>query len=341
MDEAFQKLTLKMIEEGYINVNKHPSADLYIYNYTNKTQFDWLWNEATLLCRGLILDGNWNIVARPFPKFFNLEERQPQSIPLEPFEVYEKMDGSLGLLYFLGDIPQIATRGSFKSEQAIKANEMLKKQYAHTFKHLNKNYTYLFEIIYPENRIVVNYGEDSKLVLLGIIDNATGQDLPLIDIGFPLVKRYNGITDLTKIRALEEENREGFVIRFQSGFRVKVKFDEYKRLHRIMANVSNKSIWESLMNGNSLDEMIEHVPDEFYDWVRATEKKFRTQYEAIESICKKEYQLFPTRKETAHYFLTHCTYPAVLFNMLDGRDYTARIWRHLKPEFEKPFMDNE
>lgn len=339
MDAVFQKLAQKMIAEGYVSVNKHPSADLYIYNYTNKTQFEWVWNRVTLLCRGLILDADWNIVARPFPKFFNLEERQPQSIPLEPFEVYEKMDGSLGILYFWKQQPYIATRGSFASEQALRANEMLHHQYAHALPHLNPQFTYLFEIIYPENRIVVDYGKQSALVLLGILDNATGKDLPLKNIGFPLVKRYNGISDLTTIKTLKTDNQEGFVIRFQSGFRIKVKFEEYKRLHRIMANVSSKSIWENLMAGKSLEEMIEHVPDEFYNWVRKTEQQFRSQYTSIEAVCQKEYRTFPTRKETAHYFLTQGTYPAILFSMLDGKDYSDRIWRLLKPTFEKPFRE--
>lgn len=35
------------------------------------------------------------------------------------------------------------------------------------------------EIVYPENRIVVDYGKDRKLWLIGIRDNASGNDLPL------------------------------------------------------------------------------------------------------------------------------------------------------------------
>ncbi len=45
----------KMIDERYISVQKHPTEELYIYNYTQKAQFDRVWNNETLNCRGLVL----------------------------------------------------------------------------------------------------------------------------------------------------------------------------------------------------------------------------------------------------------------------------------------------
>ena len=141
-----------MLDEKLVSVQKHPDADLFIYNYSPKVQYDKLWNEITLQTRGLILDAEMNVVAKPFGKFFNLEEHQPEEIPQLPFDVFEKMDGSLGILYWLNDKPFIASRGSFESEQAIKATEILHQRYADTFIRLDKNSTYLFEIIYPTNQ---------------------------------------------------------------------------------------------------------------------------------------------------------------------------------------------
>ena len=210
----------------------------------------------------------------------------------------------------------------------------------HTFKKLNKNLTYIFEIIYPENRIVVNYGKEEALILLAIVETKTGRDMPLVDIGFPIVKRYNGIRDYTQLKALEEDNREGFVVKFQSGFRMKIKFKEYKRLHYIMANVSSKSIWMHLSSGQPLDEILHLVPDEFYNWVKMTEKSLWADFKVIEDIAKKEFKIFETRKETAMYF-RNCTYPSILFSMLDGKDYAQTIWRMIKPVYSKPFLDQE
>ena len=130
------------------------------------------------------------------------------------------------------------------------------------------------------------------------------------------------------------------MVKFQSGFRMKVKFEEYKRLHYIMANVSNKSIWMILSEGKSLDEMLHLVPDEFYNWVKKTEEKLRSEFTAIENIAKSEYKTLDTRKETAMYFKT-CTHPGILFSMLDGKDYSDTIWRMIKPDFEKPFLHQQ
>ncbi len=326
-----------LIDGGYVNVQKHPYEELYIYNYTSSTQFEAMWNEVTLQCRGLILNQHRHIVARPLPKFFNLEETAHVQLPKnETFQVFEKMDGSLGILYFANGQPYIATRGSFSSEQAIKATEILHQKYASVLPHLNPEWTYLFEIIYPSNRIVVDYGDMEDLVLLAIVETASGKDLPLMDIGFPVVKTYDGITDFSALKALEQENKEGFVIRFENGYRVKVKFEEYKRLHYILTNVSNQSIWQHLMLGEPLDEILHLVPDEFYGWIKKTEQQLKADFRAIEEQCRKDFKTFETRKETADYFKT-CPYPSILFSMLDGKDYAPAIWRIIKPEYQRAF----
>jgi RNA ligase len=335
MHIPLQELTLR-IEQKYISVQKHPAEELYIYNYTPKAQFEKQWDEITLQCRGLILDAGGAIVARPFRKFFNLEEHLPYEIPHEPFEVYEKMDGSLGILYWLQNQPYMATRGSFDSEQARKATQLLQHTYTDALPLLQKDKTYLFEIIYPGNRIVVDYGQREELVLLAMIDTQTGRDLPLADIGFPLVKRYYGIRDMKALKNLAQDNREGFVLKFESGFRVKVKFEEYVRLHRILTGVSNKLIWEMLKNNTPLDAILERVPDEFYNWVKQTREKLLAGYQAIEEQCRKDFKVLADRKATALYFLS-CQYPSILFAMLDGHDYRDTIWKLIKPRYEKPF----
>lgn len=325
-----------MLDERFISVQKHPGAGLFIYNYTAKAQYDRVWNEITLQCRGLILDADFNIVARPFKKFFNLEELPANEIPGGPFEVYEKMDGSLGILYWLNDKPYIATRGSFISEQAKHGTKILQETYAHTFKQLNKHVTYLFEIIYPGNRIVVDYGDKDDLILLAVADNETGVDLPLPEVGFPIVKKYDGINDISQLTALNEENKEGFVVRFKSGLRVKVKFAEYLRLHRIITGVSNIVIWEHLSEGQPFEGLLEKVPDEFYEWVKKTIDDLKSQYDSILADCKKAFKQLESRKETAFYFQAQ-KYPAVLFAMLDGKPYDKIIWKMIRPLYARPY----
>ena len=247
--------------QGLITCRNHPTADLLIWNYTQHCQFERAWNDVTMQARGLITKPDGTIVARPLNKFFNVEEYQGQ-IPLSAFIVTEKMDGSLGVLYHVSGKPYIATRGSFTSEQAIKANEILQKKYSSfTF---DPAWTYLFEILYPQNRIVVDYGEIEDLVLLSAIHTESSNELDiwLLDWPFPIVKRYDGIKDISELKKLEEPNKEGFVVRFESGLRLKCKFEEYVRLHRLITQCTTRTIWDLLRNNQTFDDLLEKVPDE-------------------------------------------------------------------------------
>lgn len=340
-----RKILNQAIEEGYVSMQKHPIKDIFIYNYTKKAQYEWLWNEATMKCRGLIMDYHGNIVANPFEKFFNIEEldAKEQPIPNEPFEVYEKVDGSLGILYWIDDIPAIATRGSFISEQAQEGTKMLLEDYRDTWDKFDKSKTYLFEIIYPDNRIVIDYGDLRELKLLAIRDTKTGKEFPLEDIGFPVVKRFDGIKDFRKLKELEEDNKEGFVVKFKSGFRMKIKFEEYKRLHRIFTNVSNKSIWEILKNEEDFKELIDRVPDEFFNWLDNTKNDLLKQYKQVEDISKQQYRSpeeFESMKDFAEYTLKQ-PYPTVLFKMKDNKNYSEFIWKTIKPAYSRPFKQDD
>lgn len=133
----------KYYEDGLLYKQVHPYLPLTIWNYSEKCQYENLWDETLLMCRGLVTDHTGDIVAKPFDKFFNIEEGKFE--PTEEFEVYEKMDGSLGIVFWYEGQWVVATRGSFTSDQAIKAKELLKKYNTDImFRHL----TYCFEIIY-------------------------------------------------------------------------------------------------------------------------------------------------------------------------------------------------
>lgn len=322
----------KMIDEGYIGKQVCPDRLLTIYNYTAKAQYERVWNDETLMCRGLILGENNEVVARPFKKFFNLEEVDG-ILPEGNFEITQKLDGSLGILYHT-ETPRIATRGSFTSEQAVHATKVLNTRYAHV--KFDPSITYLFEIIYPENRIVVNYGEKDDLILLAMIETDTGRDLPLQEIGIPLVKRYDGIKDFRELTKENKDNEEGYVVKFQNGFRVKMKFPEYVRLHKLVTQVNAKVIWEMLRDGKPTKELLEKVPDEFYTWVKNTIGDLMGKKLAIKTECEMLFRDLGDRKANAMFYQT-TKYPSILFCMLDGKDYDQHIWKLIKPKAEKPF----
>jgi RNA ligase len=337
----------KMINEKYISVQKHPTVDIFIYNYTQKAQFDRMWNNETLSCRGLIMDKDYNIVARPFKKFFNLEEiiNRGEQLPIEDFVITEKMDGSLGIIYWIGDKPYLATRGSFVSEQAIEGTKILHERYLEG--NWNKQYTYLFEIILPWNRIVVDYKEVRDIFLLAVVHTQTGEEtndwLWKHHYDFPVVRHNEGIKDVTKLKELQEDNKEGFVIRYKNGNRYKVKFDEYVRLHRLITMVNARSIWDLLRNEQPFDELLERVPDEFYEWVKKTKKDLEEEFRLIEKVCLSHYaklKNLSTRKEQAIETFKKCKkYSSVIFSMLDKKPYQEIIWKMLRPSAEKPWKE--
>jgi RNA ligase len=335
-----------LVHERYIGFQRHPVAPLTIYNYTQKAQFARMWTPETIACRGLIVADNNTIVARPFPKFFNLEEHGPDWVPpAGDFTVSAKLDGSLGILYPAGDGLAIATRGSFTSEQARHATKVFRSRYAHLPWDCPRH-TYLFEIIYPGNRIVVDYGDLDDVMLLAVLDTDTGADLPL-PAWFPNhVTTYDGIADLAALKGLEEANAEGFVVRFTDGQRIKVKFAEYVRLHRLVTGVTARAIWDLLRNGGTIDELLERVPEEFAAWVRQTAREIEARGLALHDRARQveeRIRLLPTRKEQATHpdMLADRALAAIVFAMLDGKSAWPIVWKMLRPEHERPFRLDE
>ena len=316
----------ELVTNGWLRRQRHPEADLWIYNYTEKTQYENHWNPETLMCRGLILDRYGFIKARPFPKFFNYGTPQVPELPAGSFTVTEKLDGSLGILYWLGGEPHIATRGSFVSEQAIEGTRTIAA---------GISTTPLFEIVYPENRIVVDYGDRRELVLLGAVDMATGEDAELPEYDGPIAERHE-VDDIDALVAAERPNREGYVLTFKAGsFRVKIKHAEYARLHKLITGVNARHIWEILKDGGDLDCLLKGIPDELFEWIDSARNEISARFAIEKAHCMTAFSIRPLgadRKALAAYFKDSGANTAVLFRMLDGKPYDDLIWKSVKPE---------
>ncbi len=260
----------QLVEEGYLR--RVEKDNLVLYNYTDKCTYERYWNYNTRACRGLILEkGTGKVVARPFPKFFNLGEMPETSVLVLPdisYTVSEKLDGSLGIIYYYDGHWNMATRGSFNSEQAQKGLEILHTKYDVSSSSLFQGWTYLVEIIYPENKIVVDYGKEEKLVLLGGY-SPNGHELHHTDMGATLAgmsiaKQYNyTIPEMIQLQQTMPKDEEGFVVRYSNGLRVKIKGVEYCRIAKIIANLSPISFWEAMTDGIVNREYLAQVPEEF------------------------------------------------------------------------------
>jgi len=345
------ELLNQYISEGYITKTKHPVHNIWIYNYTNKTQYERFWNEITLNCRGLVLDSNHEVVSSAWKKFFNLEEIS--EIPNEEYEITKKMDGSLILFFYYKDEWITATKASFTSEQAIKAKEFVSyfpKKWLDYYSGLG--FTFLFEIIWKENRICVDYGDKSGLILLDMVNKHISEiyshnDLQVLGkhLNVEVSQCVYNITDFKKLQSEIPDNEEGYVIRFlPSNFRMKIKGEEYCRLHRILTVVSSRNIWEYLSEGRDFNEIIDRVPDEFYNWVKSVVDELEHKHHVILSTAindfenirygsiNKRAQFAEKAKET--------TYPHLVFRLYDGKNIEKEIWKMIYPKHELPFKKN-
>lgn len=304
----------QLVNQKYLR--KQESGSLVLFNYTEACTYEKHWNSYTMESRGIIFNKDTGeTVARCFPKFFNIEELENKSLPQMPknesYEVYEKMDGSMGTLYLdpSDNKYKFATRGSFNSDQAKIATEMwydtnpgvdvnadclwnrllnVKPEY--------KDFTLLFEIIYPENRVndgarlVCDYGSQRTLVLLaGIHKFQLGLELNYDDlciiadkIGLPVVRKYDyTIEQLIEMKKTLPMQEEGWVVKFKSGFRIKLKGLEYCKFQKIINSISPLSIWEKMLDNETFrlsDDYKKLLPEEILPDVNEIERKLRLNY---------------------------------------------------------------
>lgn len=341
------------IFNGYVSGRVHNDDEyLVIYNYTKKAQAEKRWNNVTMNCRGLIVRyvDDLPIIARPWRKFFNLGEYPEGAFNLEAeVAVSDKADGSLGILY---PHPKggyaIATRGSFHSEQAEKGTQILQKAISGGF-NPNPKYTYLFEVIYPQNRIVLDYGDREELVLLAVLDTETGEEVMTgdgLDYWFRRPVRWVG-TLRQAIEAPARPNSEGWVARFVgTQTRVKIKQADYLRLHRIVTGLNELTVWEWIRDHGSTMGLVEYLPEEFEEWVFGIEKRLVNEYYLIRTHVWADYYEIaplaeePTREERKLFAekASASKYPGLLFLALDEKyDHLKNaVWQMVRPKGVTP-----
>lgn len=314
-----------------------------LYNYTPKVQYDGLWNEVNRQCRGLILGPDGEVLARPFPKFFNVSEHDAEGMPALPsgrVTVAEKADGSLGIVHSWRGEWRVATRGSMTSEQAGKATEMLCTTYADHVHRMDWRRTYLFEIVYPSNRIVVDYGDLEQLVFLSSVDNQTGEEHRLDWPHVASWTTYRNTQEFKRAAAahVDRTNFEGWVLRWDCGTRAKWKLPEYLKVHRLVALLTPSKVWELMKDGEDLDVLFAQLPDEFHREAMGIRRDILSMYTIDEDSHLYAFgrtDKSGTRKETAARFIDearrHGLAPQVLFGLLDGKDASSALWKRCKP----------
>lgn len=335
----------------YGEVSVKRDGDLLLFDYTAKAQYAARWNFFERVSRGLVINSvTGEIVARPFDKFFNWFEGGRKARG-HIVSITEKLDGSMGILLRLNGAYRITTRGWFHSEQAEWATKFLNANY--DLRDLPNELTLLFEIIYPENRIVIDYQGREALILLAARNRFTGEYLKFFPDVYELAQKYNfpqpnvhsfnNITELIEQTGTLPAEQEGYVVEFSDGDRYKFKGDRYLELHKLISGLSFKHTLEAAQAG-TINYIREQIPEEhlaeFNAWVTQiettvadTKQNVQAAFDAAPKDSRKEYALWVQQN--------HKKLASYLFALMDGKDYTPLIYRNefeeiLKAENEKP-----
>jgi hypothetical protein len=260
------------VEQGRVRRIPHSTLPLSIYNYTEQTQFSRAFNEVNSLCRGLVISDDGGIAARPFKKFFNFEELKEKTASFSPDniqEIWTKEDGSLIVTFWWEGSWNTITRGSWSSDQAIAAPNLLSKRFLCG---ANRAKTYLFELVGPSNiNVVRNYKKDS-LILLGAIDTESAVESTADEIrAYGEIFGFS-IPNLWKAREFSYDiiknninpNFEGVVLKNKWGERCKIKTDTYVQLHKILTGLSASGIFKLWQDRMAAKLSMEGIPDEFF-----------------------------------------------------------------------------
>lgn len=238
-------------------------------------------------CRGLTLykeNGQYKVAARAFDRFFNLFESRADDNKFNwgNFECYEKVDGSLMLLYKWEGNWRVNTRGSFANASPSDLTTKTWEQLFHEtgirsneFDNLDGRFTYVFEFCSPFTQVIKYYGEPT-LYLLAVVDNETGLELSkeyVDELAFslgvrrPQIYKMSSAEECLSFLANTKEipnDYEGFVVKDSNANRLKIKNKRWLYLmHKKGNNAeyinSRKNLLEVVLTGE-FHELAAYLP---------------------------------------------------------------------------------
>lgn len=267
--------------EDVFGIHSKIYGDRVILNYRidSKPKF----HPIVCECRSLILSlPDYNIISRSFDRFFNYGEGDDKdAFNWDHSIIFNKLDGSLINVYHDGIQWNVSTRGTAFGEGTTPMGKQFKDLFIeaigtdlqNAFKDCLKNYTYIFEVTSPENRIVTAY-KDTKATLLAIRNKETGEyiDYNIIntfinfnDAKIDNVESYNlkSANDILNFVESRDQTDEG-VVCFDTitQKRIKIKNSSYVAIHHLRGNeVTTKSIISLLLKGET-DEYLVYFPED-------------------------------------------------------------------------------
>ena len=236
------------------------------------------WTKETLHYRSSIWDEAGNLISASFGKFFNLfidEEnalRAEHTLVKKPdnlkgWTLVDKKDGSCLIISKWEGNLIVRTRGTFDYSILSNAHEMeiLRAKYPKVFSHFDgvetSTYSLLLEWFSPQNRILINYGDEPLLWLIGGVHH---EDYTLLrqmtldilarDMDVPRPERYD-LGDLESCRVCVQAmvGKEGVVMYPPGGQNpLKLKSPRYWAASAVKEGVSSiekvTEIWLGVEN---------------------------------------------------------------------------------------------
>jgi RNA ligase len=324
-------------------------SHIWILHYKDEVQFKKLWTYFNTRCRGLIVDlQNKKLLAIPYFKFFTLGQKEippyEELVKLGAFEVSEKLDGSMANLFYdnVTNNIYVSTKGSADSEHSLWATQWARDNFPASLKDpkLLRDYTLMFELVSNKFRIVVDYekrGYKEGLYLIGVRHNIS-QNLFSYKEVQDFAKQHNLMTlktyEFDTLDSLIDNvkqlpfSEEGYVIRFISnGLMVKIKGNEYLRVHRFISQLDDKHLLECMANGTDKD-LINLAPEEYIAEVEQTIEKYRLKALDVQTVCYGWFADAPkeSRKDFAFYIKEHVLskYHRFLWDLLDSRVFDLK-----------------
>ena len=348
--------------DGNVSLRKSEDGFYTIFNYKADCEFNNRWNSVNRWCRGIIFDLNETLIALPFQKFFNLNQKPETQLEKvlkwgDPVRVSEKMDSSMGTIFWDPNERKmkVATRGSFDSEQASWATQWInreenyisKKEFTTFQKHIRelKKKTLLVEIIYSKNRIVVDYGDYEGLTVLAYMDWET--EKPLYDFSqipktWRVAKSYShSLSKLIDLRQKISYNEEGWVLTYSNGKMIKIKGEEYLKIHKLKYELTDRRILEHCRESKDAYEALKickEMPDEFFEEIYKKIEVYFFRYNQIEvkfleAIIHSPFEIAETpRKELASWAKQRFKKNelSAFFVWLDKGDYKKHLWKDVE-----------
>lgn len=347
----------ELIEEGLVSDRKHHSLPLKILNYTPKASGIKEWSQTLSRCRGLVYEEGTNeLYAISFSKFWNHGDSvHIKSLPTGMPRIFEKADGSYLNLFFYKGLPVVSTRGSFESDQAKWAQKWVNDHILLDKTNIaTDRYNYIFEVIIPEDKKVVNYNW-SGLIFLGFTRLFDGAEFPPeLHLqwlqGHRVVKEYT-YDDLEKLQAEDIPNEEGRVAVWYNdnapSFRVKLKFETYKLLHRMYFQTTAEVIWELTKNKEDVEEKLIGGDPKLVEWATDIRANILRNRDDLEGISKQQFRyavemtniavdLEAPEKERRKAFAMYAVKSenaSLLFLLYDAKFglYEEQLWKICKP----------